>query len=1436
MPRYYTAKDMADHYSSKLDVKLTEEDIHRIMKNASPGIDKYNGLYPEEESNKFEKYFEQYNEKIQPVIEGADKALSEPSMSERIDNAKDRYEKIAHETDLLYKKATDNPDADIDALNKHYGKVKETLDSAKKDIISSEQLVDKLIHDDYSGNIDKFNKINSSLTYLDDAERKLEIAERIIDFDIGIENKEEIISSAEDGFEEKQDILEVIENEEEQPVNTRKDAITNVSAVGTGEEIDEPDVEDEVISDEKTKSKTKEVYDDYDKDEREYVRPSEQDTNEPKADEAESGFHKSRREKNNEEREQSRVDNPSDGWGEDERERENDGNENNGEKDSRNSSGNRNGSNSRNRNREDERDSGSESRDSGSRNTGETGNGEEQNSSGGPHFERHHDNNNSRMNPNKDIENKVVDKDKRVLDLGQNGELRNAVRSVRQTYMDLSGFNESEAAQGYNKIRPGVDVASSIARMNAGRIANQRALNELHNVDFNSIEKLMQKNGTLQAGQSLRMASEKDREEYLKKVSSYFKKEGLADPTRLNETELKKLLSSGRLTKEQKEIADSLLKVNKLGAGNRLINGGQRSLRGTGTRQLKRIAGDNDIMQGAFMASDVVRNARKAYRAFNKTMKYGGQAIGAVKTLVPKLTAYVAEDDPIGSASKAGRKNFKASQRPKNLREARKWAQTTYKAAQTAASAMGHSAMASSFAGVGGVITGSVTGLKSYSGVRLLGTGVKGAGKFVLGGPRTWVYGAKNVLTAPIKIIKGVKAGTLGGTLLTKAILVIVAAIFQMMMVMSCIGCCVAFMVAILSYSNDAFGTSNSTLQNILNFAETIGFNENSDNPNDSDEGVQSKVEDSVGWHALVNAGYFYSNYENNIEDGLKKKVKNIRIAVKNVDDEGNEHNYNGYDKTQDISKIFLEENPADAYLYNNISGNEDLKQYFGSNKGLKNINPITYYISSNTVDQVLDGAVGSEYPYWNATEILAMSSVRYQNSINPYNYRRYNRHLRYEAYSVDVGIVKKALNWFSDAFGIGSGKDNNIKINGNEIYISDRENNGYDPNYTGKEKIYIGFTKLTLDDMKKLTNNRHSTSYMSVQTQRDGGLDQADFDNWVEKQRNAWVNDYACNNYQEIYRSETKQVEDGWKPNNGGRKYKDVTYYYYDVYCQEHYLVQAYVRCATLKGDGNLYEIDDENGNNKGLLESLKDKIFPPAYNQWSEANGSDDNPANPDAVEAKEEVAEMITENWESTYGFKWSDAFEGDSWTLYAKQLAQGNGELKDEDGNLTPLGHAREYIEDKLDKIHNAKKGDFTDEEIRRIEIVDAATSYAGRLRYYYGADDVTNGISDCSAFISEAMGIERTTTASIMGWTHKDWSELQPGDLICKDGHVRMYVCTLGSGGNVRYLTVENTSGSSQTENVSGCSCALYSQSELEADGYVPIDISAFCDSNRENVD
>ena len=185
---------------------------------------------------------------------------------------------------------------------------------------------------------------------------------------------------------------------------------------------------------------------------------------------------------------------------------------------------------------------------------------------------------------------------------------------------------------------------------------------------------------------------------------------------------------------------------------------------------------------------------------------------------------------------------------------------------------------------------------------------------------------------------------------------------------------------------------------------------------------------------------------------------------------------------------------------------------------------------------------------------------------------------------------------------------------------------------------------------------------------------------------------------------------------------------------------------------------------------------------------------------------------------------------------RQLSQGNGSQKDSEGNLTALGHARQYIENELDKIHKSKKGDFDDTWIRRIEIIDAATSYAGKLRYYYGADDVVNGISDCSAFISEAMGIERTTTASIMGWTHKDWNDLQPGDLICKDGHVRMYVCTLGRGGKIRYLTVENTSGSHQTNNVSGCSCALYSQSELEADGYVPIDISPFLDSNYDNVD
>ena len=127
--------------------------------------------------------------------------------------------------------------------------------------------------------------------------------------------------------------------------------------------------------------------------------------------------------------------------------------------------------------------------------------------------------------------------------------------------------------------------------------------------------------------------------------------------------------------------------------------------------------------------------------------------------------------------------------------------------------------------------------------------------------------------------------------------------------------------------------------------------------------------------------------------------------------------------------------------------------------------------------------------------------------------------------------------------------------------------------------------------------------------------------------------------------------------------------------------------------------------------------------------------------------------------------------------------------------------------------------------RQIEIIDAATSYAGRLKYYYGATDVENGISDCSAFISDALGIGRTTTADIMGWEQKAFSELEPGDLLCKDGHVRMFICAVTVNGQYRFLTVENTSGSGATNYVSGCSCAYYSVDDLVGEGYIGIDVS-----------
>ena len=1014
------------------------------------------------------------------------------------------------------------------------------------------------------------------------------------------------------------------------------------------------------------------------------------------------------------------------------------------------------------------------------------------------------------------------------LNVLKNREVQTAARSIARTYQDVAELNRTEVAQGYNKVRPLTDTATSLGMIAVGHAANSRAKQELEKLDFDEINKILRNNKIIGRDANIVVKSENERNLYLSTIKEYCKKQNLQNFGTMPEKDLRAFINSGKLTEEQKRIAESILKVNKLGAGDAYIHRGGNTIKRTAKKVGDRVSDDNDIVTGASMIMDVTRNARLAYKRFAKVSKYlrlTGQRGANVTTRLTKATVQKARNlkESINNRRNRPRINTRTTDLKKGVDVAKSAkAAKAADAAAHAGAALGQSATVST--GISGAVGG---GFGTFVGRKL--TGFAGNMKrFILNPKQTFRQLAKLLSKVASKVV-------------SSSILYLVLICIAIGLVCTCVGCIVSFFTAMFAYTNDAFSTSDSLIENVSTFIGHLdlvvddGNGETSER--DDADGLECAVEDSVGYKALQNVATFYTKYDKVAHDGLKSKVENYGSGIF-------AELFNNQ-KCQDISNIYsasssvLPKEIAETYLYNDMEGNDSLSRYFSESRGKKSIDPITYYISSNTIDQVMDGTVGSDYPYWNASEVLAMSSVKYSNSINPYNYRRYNRSLRYQAYSCDVKLLQQAKNWFKDVFGMKeSSRDNdNIKIDSNQVYLSDPELvNKVDENYTGQENIYVGFTKLTTSDMNFITSGHHGGSgengrFLCEYTETHGG-------EYDEGTMNEVLNN-AADYLKEQQQNGTAMCDhtitgishntDSYTSTDANGNEHEVvnTSYTVKFYCKGHYLAQAYIRCATLSGAQSLYQIDDDNGGNKGWLESIVDKIFPNEYDKWGEADGEEPNIA---AVEAKEEVAEMLSENWEETYGFTWSEIFPStEDYKTYGTQLSQGDGRLEDEDGNKTALGVARDYVESKLEEMRKDYEN-YTDEDIRRIEIIDTATSYAGRIKYYYGANDVENGISDCSAFISDSLGIGRTTTADIMGWNQIGYDELKPGDLLCKDGHVRMYIATVQlASGEYRYLTVENTSGSDATHGIHGCSCAYYSKNDLERSGYVGIDINGHYD-------
>lgn len=100
----------------------------------------------------------------------------------------------------------------------------------------------------------------------------------------------------------------------------------------------------------------------------------------------------------------------------------------------------------------------------------------------------------------------------------------------------------------------------------------------------------------------------------------------------------------------------------------------------------------------------------------------------------------------------------------------------------------------------------------------------------------------------------------------------------------------------------------------------------------------------------------------------------------------------------------------------------------------------------------------------------------------------------------------------------------------------------------------------------------------------------------------------------------------------------------------------------------------------------------------------------------------------------------------------------------------------------------------------MSIVSTAESYIGKVRYEFGADNVDNGVGDCSSFTQtvfkkNGVDIGRDTITQWSKGTQVDKDELKAGDLVFFQGTYREGVSHVGIYiGNGQFIHNSSTKG------------------------------------------
>lgn len=99
--------------------------------------------------------------------------------------------------------------------------------------------------------------------------------------------------------------------------------------------------------------------------------------------------------------------------------------------------------------------------------------------------------------------------------------------------------------------------------------------------------------------------------------------------------------------------------------------------------------------------------------------------------------------------------------------------------------------------------------------------------------------------------------------------------------------------------------------------------------------------------------------------------------------------------------------------------------------------------------------------------------------------------------------------------------------------------------------------------------------------------------------------------------------------------------------------------------------------------------------------------------------------------------------------------------------------------KVSDLHSAMDSLHTDIDIKQIDIIDYAKTFLG-TDYNYGSNDLSNGV-DCSLFtqiVYKNYGVDLPRNSGEQrnyGTEVSSLNNAKPGDLLCFDGHVGIYM-------------------------------------------------------------